>query len=373
MKRIEFNPDELTIIGSYQDSGETDAFRRLGFTTVPGGPKRKWPVTPRENFILRLQGKTPFWIPYSGVLNSDVRFFFPRMNEEFIVRHMIVDAEPRYNYVSNIMKSSWFDLEWEYVPAVGGATVRPGAPKVSDINHWEDEVSVPKIEDFDFEDCFNKNSDFLIKDKLNGSTIFTGFWERLISLMDVENAAIAMIDDEQKPGVHRLFDKLADFYCDYITKMQKTFNLDIFQIHDDWVHQRSTFFSAATAHEMLMPYLKRVADCCHSLGILLEIHSCGKNESMVPVYIESGIDMWSPQPINDIAFLVKEYKSSGLIFGVPEPYIPEDATNTQVREIAQQFVEDYKCYNIVAAFNAPPQFFIDSVYEFSRKAFLAFD
>lgn len=143
MNKIEYNPDELMIIGSYQDSGETDAFRRLGLLRIPGGHRRKWPISPQENFKLRLQRKTPYWIPYIGILNSDVRYLLPRMNEEFIVRHMIMDSEPLYHYESNILKSNWFDLEWEYVPTAGGATVRPGIPKVSDINDWEKIVSIP--------------------------------------------------------------------------------------------------------------------------------------------------------------------------------------------------------------------------------------
>ena len=312
-------------------------------------------ITAKENYRRRLSGEKAEWIPLAGVRNADSKALMPRMNKDFIARHFVFDAEPPYEYGDNIYRSDWFDLDWEYVPAVGGSTVHPGAPKVPDISHWEDYVSVPTIDMFDFAECYEKNKEYFPPDCLSETVIMTGFWERLMSLMDVENAAVALIDEEQQEGVHRLFDQLSDFYCQYFTEMKKYFDLDMVQIHDDWGHQHSTFFSPDTAREMIGPYIKKVADCVHSQGMFFELHSCGKNETLVPVYIEMGVDLWAPQLMNDVYGLAQKYKGSGLFFGVHEhPDLPEDMPESEVIKAAHEWVEKYIDLDTVAFFMILP-------------------
>jgi hypothetical protein len=39
--------------------------------------------------------------------------------------------------------------------------------------------------------------------------------------MEFQYAALALIDEDQKDGVHRLFDRLADFYDDMIGRFSE--------------------------------------------------------------------------------------------------------------------------------------------------------
>lgn len=82
-------------------------------------------------------------------MHCDVNVFRPRVNPDNVVTHLIYDGEPKYKFESNVMKSDWFDIEWVFQPNVGGATVRPGTPKVPDICKWEDFVSMPNLDDLD--------------------------------------------------------------------------------------------------------------------------------------------------------------------------------------------------------------------------------
>jgi len=327
-------------------------------------------LTPRENFKRRLEGKKPEWIPIYGMRGKgDSIGLYPRMNKEFIARHFVIDGEGPYEYGDNIYKSDWFDLEWEFVPQVGGATVHPGAPKVPDITRWEDFVSVPTIDMFNFEECAEKNKGYFDHDYLCNTVIMTGFWERLMSLMDVENAAVALIDDDEKEGVHRLFDQLSDFYCRYFTRMNEVFHLDMVQVHDDWGHQRSTFFSPDTAREMIAPYFKKIADCVHAQGMSFELHSCGNNAPMIPVYIEMGIDMWAPQLMNDYYGFCKQYKDEKFVFGIHEaPQLAMDAPEELVIEEAHKWVDKYIDYNVVASIMPGlPDLFTQEIKNYSMK------
>ena len=111
---------------------------------------------------------------------------------------------------------------------------------------------------------------------MNQLGILSGFWERLMSLMDVEGAAVALIDEEQKAGVHRLFDALCNLYDEYIDRMVKHCDIDCVLVHDDWGTQNGPFFSLDTCMEMIAPYLKRMVESAHKRGLLFELHSCGK-------------------------------------------------------------------------------------------------
>ncbi|MBQ3165842.1 MAG: hypothetical protein IJC01_00740, partial [Clostridia bacterium] len=94
--------------------------------------------------------------------------------------------------------------------------------------------------------------------------------------------------------------------------------------HDDWGSQRAPFFSLDTCMEMIVPHIKKIVDFCHSKGLWFQQHSCGKNEMLVPAYIAAGVDLWCPQPMNDIVKLVKEYGDK-LLFGWSPVAIPEEA------------------------------------------------
>jgi hypothetical protein len=201
-----------------------------------------------------------------------------------------------------------FGVEWEYVPAVAGSMVRPGNPiKVPDIAKWEEFVAFPDMNAWDWDLWAEKDKEIASDDRVKTIWIMNGFFERLISFMEFQYAALALIDEDQQEGVHRLFDRLADFYDDMIGRFQKYFGADGIYFHDDWGSQRAPFFSPDTCREMILPYLKRVVDSCHKRGMYFELHSCGKIEPLVPIMIEAGVDVWTGQYMNDFRMIMDKY------------------------------------------------------------------
>ncbi|MGE4353025.1 MAG: uroporphyrinogen decarboxylase family protein [Oscillospiraceae bacterium] len=381
MARPAFSKDEFKIVGMYPG---VERFEVMGGKiTVPESPIYNRPITQRENWKLLFDGKKPYWIPETGWIFCDQVQFRPRINPDNVANHQIFDGGPSVDYdkFGKVVHSSWFDLDWEWEYAISGATVRPGNPKVLDINHWEDYVSIPDLDALDWDLYKKENDEYLKIDKLRELGIQMSLWERLMCLMDVDNAAIALIDEDQKMGVHRFFDRLCDFYDDYIGRMSSLFDFDCVYLHDDWAYQRGTFFSIDTAREMLLPYLKRVVESAHKRGLYFEHHSCGKAESLVPVMIEAGVDMWCGQPaINDQDMLAQKYKNEPIVIGVGNPPIPNDATDEQLRDIAKGWVDRYKDCRVAAVFGFAPNFaqpayqkFRNYVYEYSRIAFQNYD
>lgn len=346
--RAQFTEAEFEQVGLYPGMKSVRAAIRPGMKPmeIPPAPKFNTPVTPKENLRLLLSGKKPYWIPrYAVVGDSDISAFRPRENGDNIVNHQIFDGGDYFDYtgLGNVMLSSWFEIIWEYIPECAGATVRPGSPKIADINKWEEVLKFPDLDSIDWEACGKRNKEYLAGGKFNTLGIQCGLWERLISLMDCDRAAIAMIDEDQKEAVKRLFDKLTDFYIDYIGRIKKVCDIDCVLIHEDWAHQNGPFFSPGTAREMLVPYMRRIADFCHGNDMFFEHHCCGSVKTLIEPMLETGADFWCGQqlPVNDNLALAKQYKDRSFAFGVPLPAIPENADTEEMERAAKEFVDEY--------------------------------
>jgi uroporphyrinogen decarboxylase len=46
--------------------------------------------------------------------------------------------------------------------------------------------------------------------------------------------------------------------------------------------------------EFAAPYLKRLADICHSAGVAFMLHSCGAVRELIPDFISIGVDVLDP-------------------------------------------------------------------------------
>jgi hypothetical protein len=91
---------------------------------------------------------------------------------------------------------------------------------------------------------------------------------------------------------------------------------------------------------MLVPSLRKIADWCHSKGLIFQQHSCGKNEMLVPAMIAQGVDMWCPQAMNDVKMLNEKYGDK-IIFGVTPPMLAPDASQEEIEATAKAFVAEY--------------------------------
>ena len=288
-------------------------------------------MTPKEHFIHFLKREPYQWTPNS----LDQIYFHPAMIPDYVARAMVAEHKP---YAGEWGGKDMFGVDWVYVPSVGGSMET--APLFDDISRWEELVVWPDLDQYDWAGCAKENADYLNSDKLIHSTIFTGYFERLISFVGFENASIALIDEEEQEIVHKLFDRLTELYIDFIRRLRQWFHVDLVELHDDWGNQRSLMFSEDTHREMILPYVKRVVDAAHEMGVLIEQHSCGKIEALQPHIIESGVDTWRGQnSVVDKKWLVDTY-GDRFRFGVDVQLDP-DATAEQGLAAISQMMEAY--------------------------------
>lgn len=361
--RPPFDPKELAVIDARPSSVAVPVLPG----EMPPEPLYDRPITPRENLALAFSGKKPYWIPQTGWAFCDVRNFRPRQIPDNYATHLVFDGGDVINYESDTTRS-WFNLDWVYVPVAGGATVKPGKPLIEDMNDWEDIVQWPDLDAVDWKAMGEMNRSYLDTPQSRQLGMLSGFWERLISLMDVSGAAMALIDDDQKDAVHAFFDKYADFMIDYIRRAKEVCSFDFVLIHDDWGTQNGPFFSEETAREMLLPYLKRVLDYIHSEGMYYEQHSCGNCTKLVDMYLEAGVDLWCPQPMNDFDAILPKCEGHRLHIAMECPVAP-DAPEEEARQAAREWFAKYGRYQVTLAPMMPNPFFMQEVYRLSREAF----
>lgn len=390
MRREAYNPTkERTVIGTYPGfKGMEDIRLRndRGECIVPDTDRFYRPIPVYENFKMLFRGETPYWIPNNGWFFCDTQEFRPRQGKDCRAHHQCLDGGPLIDYTKiPKLQRGWFDLPLEWEPLSCGATVRPGNPTLEDMNDWKEVLQWPSLEEIDFDEMKRMNETYLGTDRINQLGIHLGFWERMMCLMDVSNAAIALLDEDQEYAVQSFLDKLSDFYCDYITRVSKIGRIDSVMVHEDWGTNASAFFSLDTARKFFVAPIKKVVDTCHSLDIIYEHHCCGKAQSLAPAMVECGTDYWFPQStINDVDKLIEDFKNDHLTFAVGNPILPKGSSTEEVRKIAKDFVDKYKDKGVLFCADSSTTripghdhslfpIFRDAVYEFSRQAYQDLD
>ena len=357
---VPYSEDELKVIGEHIST--TSFGGRFSFKI----PKYNTPITPKENIALCVKRQKPYWFPSS----SDFCNLESRTNIDHVARAEVMDMGPPYKEEEKGGKDL-FGINWVFVPTAGGSMVQPGNPTLLDANDWPEVIKFPDIDALDWDECRRLNSVLNETTRSFHVTFQNGIFERLISFMDFEGAAMALIDDEQQDAVHALFDKLSDMYISMIDHYLEFLKLDGVVFHDDWGSQRAPFFSLDVCLEMVAPYLKRVADHCHEKGLWFQQHCCGKNELLVPAMIYAGVDMWQPQSMNDVEMLRDKYGDK-IMFSITPPAVPRDAADEVVDAEAKKFVDKYapdfaeKPF-MVGTFFADPRF-TKAIYKYSRIA-----
>jgi hypothetical protein len=251
MKKIPYSDEELKVIGEHiSTTSSAMSFRP---------PRLNTPVTPRENVAAAVRREGALWFPgFGDFLNVE-----SRTNLDHVARAEVFDMGPPQAPEEKGGRAL-FGVEWVYVEKVGGSMVKPGNPLLHDANDWPKVVRFPDVDKLNWDECRRLNTPLNQTVRSMHVTFQNGLFERLISFMDFENAALAIIDEEQKDAVHALFDRLCDMYEAMITRYLEILRLDGVVFHDDWGSQRAPFFSLDVCMEMIVPYLKRLADFCHS-------------------------------------------------------------------------------------------------------------
>lgn len=327
-----------------------------------------FPVTPRESFVGPHKGR-PVWVNYL-------------VETQYVTPYIIPDCVARGGVSDKVLTNEekggpdMFGVEWEFVPTVGGSMVRPGQPLLSEISEWREKVKFPDIDSWDWEGASQRWKEQHDPTKAQMCILYNGFWfERLISFMDFEDAAIALLTEQEE--INELFTATTELACRLVDKICQYFDVDCIDVHDDWGSMRSSFFSPELCAKVIVPHMRKFTDHVHSKGVIADLHSCGKIDNMIQNIIDAGWDSWTPMDICDTAKLFDEYGDKIVLGVMPEKFDPATTSEEMQREYARQFVEHY-CrkdksakYSIYGLAQLTPAF-LEELYVGSRKKFAEF-
>ena len=343
-----FSPKELQI-----------AYTTPGFFGGPDNEFYNTPVSYRENVNAHYFSKEPWFVGQSMAHSS-----MPMIPE--------YDANLSRPFGRDMVDC--FGVPWKWVESAGGSITPGGNPLFEDANEWRDHIKMPDINSWDWE-AAAANS------KLDGRfsglyTFINGFWfERLVSFMDFENAAMALVDDDQVDAIKALFTETTQLAMDLVDKVCEYFpGIDGFNVHDDWGAQRAPFFSDEVATEIFLPFMTELADHVHKKGRYLTIHSCGALTERAHIFAEAGMDGWQMMDINDLPWLYENFGDKLVLEAWPEKFdVTDDAAAV---EAARRFVDNY-CKPgkpTMLGYAAGPamgcKVFMEEIYTYSRKKYL---
>ncbi|MFA5859606.1 MAG: uroporphyrinogen decarboxylase family protein [Elusimicrobiota bacterium] len=125
----------------------------------------------------------------------------------------------------------------------------------------------------------------------------------------------------RKEYADRLIKTVTEKIEGYLTVMLEKYGegIDIVYMADDYCSQLSPLFSPATFQEFVVPYLKRVTAITHKHNKKFLLHCCGSVRPLLPMIIESGVDMLEPIQIRaagmDPAGLKKDFGRDICFYG----------------------------------------------------------
>ena len=317
------------------------------------------PISYRENVMNTFMEKRPCF----AVSNRD----FTHMNCDYFQAHLGRGGRANPNFTDA------FGVKWTFEPTAGGSISVGGNPRFVDVNDWKDAIKMPDVNDWDWAADAEKNkvnTDFAVL-----MTPTNGFWfERLISLMDFMNAAMALVDEDQYDALHELFEATTQLGCDMIDKICEYWpSVDGFTLHDDWGSQREPFFSDEVARELFLPHMKKLVGHIHDKGRFCMLHSCGHIEDRLPVLIEAGLDSWEMQAnANDIYKCYEKYGDQIVLQVTIPEFDPNDekACVQAARDYVDNFCKPGKPTMILSRNGMGSKVFAEELYTYSRKHFM---
>lgn len=266
---------------------------------APAGPKpidESLPCSPKENLLLVLEHKTPKFLPVTG----DTVTMAP---------DVIVERSP-----DNKDGKDWFGVHWTFESGIGATMVKPGTEIMDSLVGWEDKVVFPDLEAIDWEESARGMEQYYDPNRMSDWWLSIGPFERLHTLLGMENALIALIEDQDV--VAEFFEAFTDYKVKLIKKLTSHYNVDMINFHDDWGNNLNGFIPPHIFERLLVPNMIKVVEAAHDGGAYFNLHSDGKIERYMPAIVEMGVDMWNPaQAVNDLAMIKREYGNRLVLSG----------------------------------------------------------
>jgi hypothetical protein len=248
----------------------------------------------RENYLRALRHEETEYTPCSWFQDMDMCGALTP----------IENGVPEANYIDG------FGVKWvSDAFNIGALIPEPGKFILKDITRWKQTVTIPNVDDLDWQKYAEEDEVVMGIDRDNRVQSYVsclGVWERLVALMGFEEALIALAEEPE--ACNEFFTAITDVKIKLVEKAARYFKADAFMNTDDIATERGLFMSPQTYRTLIKPHHKRLFDAVKNFGMIPMQHVCGLAEPCVEDFIETGTALWdSVQPSNDIKGLLDKY------------------------------------------------------------------
>ena len=174
-----FDAKNLEVLGVYNEK----------YPHAPQLTKYNTPISLKENYLRMFKGEKPLWM----AAHTDNLYLGPKCVPDINARGIAgsLNAEPVDR--DTIGGKDMFGAEWVFVPAVSGYMPKPGVVLCPDIENWEDYITIPDVDSWDWAGDAERNKDFISQGLATSFTIHNGLFERLGAVCEMQNALLALI------------------------------------------------------------------------------------------------------------------------------------------------------------------------------------
>jgi hypothetical protein len=313
-------------------------------------------LSPKENYLRSLRHEETEYMPFMAIpAGGDVT-----------VTGLL---DPTDRGAKNNGFRDAFGVRWEASDSAAGQKLpAPGEFILKDITRWKKGISIPDVEQYDWQKLAEKEYALFNINKDKQVLYFfsaTGVWERLAALMGFEEAMIALIEEPE--ACNELFTAITDYKICLAEKAATYYHADVFMNFDDIATERNLFMSPETYRKLINPHHKRLNDGVKNFGMIPVQHTCGYAETCVEDYIETGAASWNTvQPRNDIAGLLDRCGDRLSFEGGFDTTGKPGYPNASIEEVIAEVERCFRDYGSKKGYIFTP-FLLGSVEKFKEK------
>ena len=163
-----------------------------------------------------------------------------------------------------------------------------------------------------------------------------GAWQGIYYLLTkFENILIWMAIEPE--AAHKLFKLMGDYSIN-ASRIMLDAGVDGIFLPSDFGSGHGLLFSPDMFYEYVFPWLKELADLCHSHGAILHLHSHGHIQDLMEAIIESGVDLLNPvgpSDHNDLAMFKAKWGDRITFMGGISTRIGEMSIEEMERHVSE--------------------------------------
>jgi len=266
-------------------------------------------MTPKERVLTAARHKEPDRVPlfYRDVPEVEERLKrdLDLKDREALLRYFAIDfrwvgpryvGPPRKDEGTGNIRDLW-GVEYKYVTAGVGAYWEPVAFPLLEVHDPAalEDYPWPRVDWFDFSELDTQLAeyrDYAIMTAPGDAS--PGVFAVVQNLLGMERALIDMLLNPE--FYQRLIDKIMEFQLPFLEKLftEARGRIDFLRIGDDFGGQQGLLFSPELWRRFMQPALRAVSALAKRHGALYYHHSCGAIHELVPLFIETGVDVLDP-------------------------------------------------------------------------------